>query len=135
MEAGAIHYIQKLFRKGEAQPEAVTVLMELSEKEEFAEKIGNTSYCIPFLVSLLQNINPEISLKAEKVVENLSSNTHFVIKMAEVGYFLPFLTRFNQGEIKSLSQKILSNFIHLAPVCFMQLNFQGMYNLHISISG
>lgn len=107
--------------------------MELSEKEEFAEKIGNTSYCIPFLVSLLQNINPEISLKAEKVVENLSSNTHFVIKMAEVGYFLPFLARFNQGEIKSLSQKILSNFIHLAPVCAIE--FQGMFNLHISISG
>ncbi|RWR86906.1 U-box domain-containing protein 44-like protein isoform X1 [Cinnamomum micranthum f. kanehirae] len=96
VEAGAIHYIQKLFRKGEAQPDAVAILVELAEKEEFAEEIGNTN-CIPFLVSLLENHNPDISQKAEKVVENLSSNTHFVIKMADAGYFQPFLVRFNQG--------------------------------------
>lgn len=98
VEAGAIRYIQKQFLRGEAQPDAIAVLVELSEKEEFAEKIGNTNDCIPFLVSLLQNRNPDVSQKAEKAVENLSSNTHFVIKMAEAGYFHPFLARFNQGE-------------------------------------
>lgn len=72
--------------------------MELSENEEFAKEIGNTKDCIPYLVSLLQNRNPDVSQKAERVVENLSFNTHFVIKMAEAGYFQPFLARFNQGK-------------------------------------
>ncbi|KAJ8644282.1 hypothetical protein MRB53_006030 [Persea americana] len=101
VEAGAIRYIQKQFRREEAQPDAIAVLVELSENEEFAKEIGNTKDCIPYLVSLLQNRNPDVSQKAERVVENLSFNTHFVIKMAEAGYFQPFLARFNQGPLET----------------------------------
>lgn len=101
VEAGAIHCIEKQFRRGEAEPDAVAVLVELSENEAFAEEIGNTKDCIPFLVSLLQNRNLEVSEKAEKVVQNLSFNTHFVIKMAEAGYFHPFIARFIQGALET----------------------------------
>ncbi|XP_058102797.1 U-box domain-containing protein 44-like [Magnolia sinica] len=96
-EAGAIRYIMKHFYRGEVEPDAVSVLIELSQKEALAEQIGKATDCIPFLVSLLQNCNPDISQKAEKVVENLSYNTHFVIKMAEARHFQPFVIRFSQG--------------------------------------
>ncbi|EOX99570.1 ARM repeat superfamily protein isoform 4 [Theobroma cacao] len=42
-------------------------------------------------------VNPDISCKAQKVLQNLSSNTHFVVKMAEAGHFQPFVARFNQA--------------------------------------
>ncbi|XP_077250190.1 U-box domain-containing protein 44-like [Tasmannia lanceolata] len=100
-EAGAIHYIVKKFYRGEADPDAAAVLLELSEKESLAEKIGNAKYGIHFLVSLTQNPNPNISEKAMKVVQNLSSNIHFVIKMAEAGHFQPYLIRFNQEPMET----------------------------------
>ncbi|KAF8400098.1 hypothetical protein HHK36_015973 [Tetracentron sinense] len=97
VEAGAIHCIVKQFYKGEAEPDAVGILLELSVRETLAEKIGNAKDCIPLLVSLLQNNNSDVSQKAQKVLQNLSSNTDFVVKMAEAGQFKPFVARFNQG--------------------------------------
>ncbi|XP_077227304.1 U-box domain-containing protein 44-like [Tasmannia lanceolata] len=99
--AGAIDHIVKQFYRGETEPDAVAVLLELSEKETLAEKIGNAKYCIPVLVSLLQNPNPNISEKATKVVQNLSSNIHFVVKMAEAGHFQPLIIRFKQGPLET----------------------------------
>lgn len=87
------------FYKGEAEPDAVAVLLELSAREALAEKIGNIRDCIPVLVSLLNYSNPDVSQKAHKVLQNLSYNTHFVVKMAEAGYFQQFVARFNQGKL------------------------------------
>lgn len=91
----------KQFCRGEAEPEGLVILLELSENEEFAEMIGKTKDSIPTLVSLLQNSNPDISEKALNVLGNLSCNIDFVIKMAEAGYFEPFLACFQQGEANS----------------------------------
>lgn len=99
IKAGAVRCIVKQIYKDGTEPDAIAILLELSERETHAEKIGNTKDCIPLLVSLLANNNPDISQKAHKVLQNLSSNTHFVVKMAEVGHFQPFVTRFNQGNI------------------------------------
>eukprot|EP00262_Sarcandra_glabra_P022157 TRINITY_DN9698_c0_g1_i1.p1 TRINITY_DN9698_c0_g1~~TRINITY_DN9698_c0_g1_i1.p1 ORF type:complete len:809 (+),score=144.97 TRINITY_DN9698_c0_g1_i1:229-2427(+) len=100
-EAGSIRRIVEMFYRGNVEPDAVTVLLELSEKEAIAEQIGNAKDCIPFLVSLLQNHNPNISEKTQKVLQNLSSNTHFVINMAEAGYFKHFLARFSEGPVET----------------------------------
>lgn len=97
IEAGAVRCIVRQFYKGEAEPDAVAVLLELSAREALAEKIGNIRDCIPVLVSLLNYSNPDVSQKAHKVLQNLSYNTHFVVKMAEAGYFQQFVARFNQG--------------------------------------
>lgn len=103
VEAGAIRRIVKHIYRGGKESDAISVLLELSEKEILREKIGNTKDCIPFLVSLLQNNNSEVSHKAQKVLKNLSSNTHFVVKMAEAGYFQPFVVSFNQGKMIYIS--------------------------------
>ncbi|XP_059448155.1 U-box domain-containing protein 44-like isoform X2 [Corylus avellana] len=97
IKAGAVRCIVKQIYKDGTEPDAIAILLELSERETHAEKIGSTKDCIPLLVSLLANNNPDISQKAHKVLQNLSSNTHFVVKMAEVGHFQPFVARFNQG--------------------------------------
>ncbi|XP_042498863.1 U-box domain-containing protein 44-like [Macadamia integrifolia] len=97
VDAGAIRYIVKQFYRGEAEPEAVAILHKLSLKEAHAEQIGKTKDCIPFLVSLLQKENPDVSQKAQDLLQILSQNIYFVIKMAEAGYFPPFVVRFNQG--------------------------------------
>lgn len=97
VKAGAVRCIVKQIYKDGTEPVAIAILLELSERETHAEKIGSTKDCIPLLVSLLANNNPDISQKAHKVLQNLSSNTHFVVKMAEVGHFQPFVARFNQG--------------------------------------
>jgi hypothetical protein len=99
IKAGAVRRIVKHICKDGTEPDAIAILLELSERETYAEKIGSTKDCIPLLVSLLANNNPDISQKAHKVLQNLSSNTHFVVKMAEVGHFQPFVARFNQGNI------------------------------------
>ncbi|XP_068666596.1 U-box domain-containing protein 44-like [Aristolochia californica] len=96
-EAGGICSIVKRFYTGEANPEAMALLMELSQKESLVEKIGNANRCIPFLVSMLHSPHPGVSEKAPKVVQKLSSSIHFVIKMAEAGHFQPFLSHFNRG--------------------------------------
>ncbi|KAJ4973561.1 hypothetical protein NE237_006735 [Protea cynaroides] len=99
VEAGAIRCIVKQFYRGEAEaePDAVAILHKLSLKSAHAEQIGKTKDCIPLLVSLLQNVNQDVSQKAQEVLQNLSHNIHFVIKMAEAGHFPPFVVRFNQG--------------------------------------
>ena len=89
--------IVKLIYKDGTEPDAIEILLELSKRETIAEKIGSTKDCIPLLVSLLSNNNPDVSQNAYKVLQNLSSNTHFVVKMAEAGHFQPFVARFNQG--------------------------------------
>lgn len=90
------------FYTGEAEPDAVAVLLELSAREALAEKIGNVKDCIPVLVSLLNYRNPNVQNKARKVLENLSYNTHFVVKMAEAGHFQQFVARFNQGKLMNM---------------------------------
>ncbi|GLT75391.1 hypothetical protein SLA2020_471220 [Shorea laevis] len=97
VEVGAVRCIVKQIYKGEREADATAVLLELSKIETLGEKIGNTKDCIPLLVSLINNDNPDVSQKAKHVLQNLSSNTHFVVKMAEAGYFRPFVARFNQG--------------------------------------
>ena len=97
VEAGAVRRIVKQIYKDGTEPDAIAILLELSERETLAEKIGSTKDCIPLLVSLLSNSNPDVSQNAHNVLQNLSSNTHFVVKMAEAGHFQPFVTRFNQG--------------------------------------
>lgn len=97
VEAGAVRRIVKLIYKDGTEPDAIEILLELSKRETIAEKIGSTKDCIPLLVSLLSNNNPDVSQNAYKVLQNLSSNTHFVVKMAEAGHFQPFVARFNQG--------------------------------------
>ncbi|KAH7516827.1 hypothetical protein FEM48_Zijuj10G0176200 [Ziziphus jujuba var. spinosa] len=97
IEAGAVRRIVKLIYKGGEESDAISVLLELSKKEILREKIGNAKDCIQLLVSLLQKNNPDVSEKAQHVLQNLSSNTHFVVKMAEAGHFQPFVSRFNQG--------------------------------------
>uniref|UniRef100_A0A2N9FB18 U-box domain-containing protein n=1 Tax=Fagus sylvatica TaxID=28930 RepID=A0A2N9FB18_FAGSY len=97
VEAGAVRRIVKLIYKDGTEPDAIEILLELSKSETIAEKIGSTKDCIPLLVSLLSNNNPDVSQNAYKVLQNLSSNTHFVVKMAEAGHFQPFVARFNQG--------------------------------------
>lgn len=97
VEAGAVRRIVKQIYKDGTEPDAIAILLELSERETLAEKIGSTKDCIPLLVSLLSNNNPDVSQNAHKVLQNLSSNTHFVVKMAEAGHFQPFVARFNQG--------------------------------------
>ncbi|KAK1319257.1 U-box domain-containing protein 44 [Acorus calamus] len=96
-KSNAIRCVVKRFCRGETDTEAVSVLVELSENEEILEQIGNTKNCIPSLVSLLKNPNPDVSQNARRVLERLSSNTQFVIKMAEAGLFQPFLDRFHDA--------------------------------------
>ncbi|KAK1272310.1 U-box domain-containing protein 44 [Acorus gramineus] len=96
-KSNAIRCVVKRFCRGETDAEAVSVLVELSENEEILEQIGNTKNCIPSLVSLLKNPNPDVSHNARRVLERLSSNTQFVIKMAEAGLFQPFLDRFHDA--------------------------------------
>ncbi|XP_017699591.2 U-box domain-containing protein 44-like [Phoenix dactylifera] len=111
---GVIRCIVKQFCRGETEPEGLVILLELSENEVFAERIGNTKDSIPSLVSLLQNSNPDISQKALNVLGKLSCNNKFVIKMAEAGYFEPFLACFQQGnsEIRANMAKELTG-MHL----------------------
>ncbi|XP_022764127.1 U-box domain-containing protein 44-like [Durio zibethinus] len=97
VQAGAVRRIVKRIYNGETEPGTIAILLELSKTETLIEKIGNTKDCIPLLVSLLSNPNPDISWKAQNVLQNLSSNIHFVVKMAEAGYFQSFVTQFNQG--------------------------------------
>ncbi|KDP23243.1 hypothetical protein JCGZ_23076 [Jatropha curcas] len=101
VEAGVVRRIMKQICRGEIVLDAIAVLLELSNNEVIREKIGNTKDCIPLLVSLLDNNNPDVSQKAKNTLQNLSSNTFFVVKMAEVGYFQPFVARFNQGSQES----------------------------------
>ena len=108
VEAGAVRRIVKQIYKDGTEPDAIAILLELSERETLAEKIGSTKDCIPLLVSLLSNSNPDVSQNAHNVLQNLSSNTHFVVKMAEAGHFQPFVARFNQGNITH-SYDTLSN--------------------------
>ncbi|XP_068647274.1 U-box domain-containing protein 44-like [Aristolochia californica] len=96
-EAGGIYSIVKRCYTGEANPEAMALLLELSQKESLVEKIGKVNHCISFLVSMLQSPHPGVSEKAQKVVHKLSSNIHLVIEMAKAGHFQPFLSHFNQG--------------------------------------
>ncbi|KAK1293869.1 U-box domain-containing protein 44 [Acorus calamus] len=96
-KSGAIRCMVKRFCRGETDAEAVLILVKLSENEEILEQIGNTKNCIPSLVSLLKNPNPDVSHNARRVLERLSSNTQFVIKMAEAGHFQPFLDRFHDA--------------------------------------
>ncbi|KAL5993684.1 hypothetical protein ACLOJK_040936 [Asimina triloba] len=107
-KAGAIRYIIKQLYRGEVEPDAVTLLLELSEKEALAEQIGNATDCIPLLVSLMQNGNPDISTKVEKVVENLSFNTYFITKMAEARHFQPFIIRFSKGPSETQASMALT---------------------------
>lgn len=93
------------FYKGEAEPDAVAVLLELSARESLAEKIGNVRDCIPVLVSLLNYSNPNVSQKAHKVLQNLAYNTHFVVKMAEAGHLQQFVACFNKGKAIQLMMK------------------------------
>ncbi|KAK9004620.1 hypothetical protein V6N11_042083 [Hibiscus sabdariffa] len=95
--AGAVRRIVKLIYNGETEPNMLGILLELSKTEGLVENIGNTKDCIPLLVSLVSNSNPDIASKAQNVLRNLSSNTHFVVKMAEAGYFQSFVARFNQA--------------------------------------
>lgn len=101
VEAGVVRRIVKQIYRGEKGPDAIAVLLELSKKETLREKIGETKDCIPLLVSLLHNNNPDVSQKAKSTLHNLSCNTSFVIKMAEAGHFQPFVARFNQGPQES----------------------------------
>jgi len=103
VEAGVVRRIVKQIYRGEKGPDAIAVLLELSKKETLREKIGEPKDCIPLLVSLLHNDNPDVSQKAQSTLQNLSSNTSFVIKMAEAGHFQPFVARFNQGFSSSFS--------------------------------
>ncbi|KAK9277283.1 hypothetical protein L1049_006823 [Liquidambar formosana] len=131
VNAGAIRCIVKQFCKGEAEPDALAVLLELSVKETLVEKIGNTKDCILFLVSLLNNKNQEVSQKAQKVLQNLSSSTHFVVKMAEAGHFQPYVPRFNQGpqETRALMSAALIN-MQLKESTIKELNNkQFIHNL------
>ena len=95
----------KWISNGETEPNTIAILFELSKTETLVEKLGNTKDCIPVLVSLLSNPSPDISWKAQNVLQNLSSDTHFVVKMAEAGYLQSFVTRFNQGETINLREK------------------------------
>ncbi|XVF44350.1 hypothetical protein PTKIN_Ptkin02bG0113500 [Pterospermum kingtungense] len=97
IQAGAVRRIVRRISNGEREPYTIAILLELSKTETFVEKIGNTRNCIPLLVSLLSNPNPDISCKAQNVLQNLSSNTHFSVKIAEAGYFESFVARFNQA--------------------------------------
>lgn len=95
-----VRCIVKQIYKGEKGPDAIAVLLELSKRENLKEKIGNSKDCIPLMVSLLRNDNPNVSEKAQNMLQNLSTNTSLVIKMAEVGHFQPFVARFIQGRRK-----------------------------------
>ncbi|XP_039026881.1 U-box domain-containing protein 44-like, partial [Hibiscus syriacus] len=95
--AGAVRRIVKQIYNGETDPNMIGILLELSKTEALVENIGNTKDCIPLLVSLDSNSNPDIASKARSVLGNLSSNTHFVVKMAEAGYYQSFVARFNQA--------------------------------------
>ncbi|XWS39392.1 hypothetical protein CRYUN_Cryun18bG0050300 [Craigia yunnanensis] len=111
IQAGAVRRIVKRIYNGETEPNTIEIMLELSKTETLIEKIGNTKDCIPVLVSLLSNPNPDISWKAQNVLQNLSSNTHFVVKMAEAGYLQSFVARFNQGhqETRALMAAALVN--------------------------
>ncbi|KAJ0045086.1 hypothetical protein Pint_05580 [Pistacia integerrima] len=111
VQAGAIRHTVKQIYKGETEAEALAVLLELSKTESLGEKIGKTKDCIPILVSLLHNDDPNVSENAHSVLQNLSSNTHFAVKMAEAGYYQPFVACFNQGspETRSLMAAALMN--------------------------
>lgn len=98
IQAGVVRRIVRRISNGETEPYTIGILLELSKTETFVETIGNTKDCIPLMVSLFSNPNPDISLKAQNVLQNLSSNTHFAVKTAEAGYFQPFVARFNQGK-------------------------------------
>ncbi|URD71836.1 Zinc-finger of the MIZ type in Nse subunit [Musa troglodytarum] len=102
--AGAVRCIVKKFCRGETEPEALQVLLGLSENEKLADLIGNTKDCIPSLVSLAQNSVPAISEKALHVLSRLSSKTHFVIQMAQAGHVRPFLTSFQQVNTEGRAQ-------------------------------
>ncbi|TXG49001.1 hypothetical protein EZV62_024876 [Acer yangbiense] len=110
-EAGAVRQVVKQIYKGETESDAIAVLLELSKIETIGEKIGKTKDCIPVLVSLLRNENPNVSQKAHNVLQNLSLNTHFAVKMAEAGYFPPFIACFNQGvqETRALMAAAFTN--------------------------
>lgn len=92
----------KQIYKGETEADALAVLLELSKRESLGEKIGKTKDCIPILVSLLHNDDPNVSDNAHSVLQSLSSNTHFAVKMAEAGHYQPFVACFNQGKIAHL---------------------------------
>ncbi|RWV98188.1 hypothetical protein GW17_00038983 [Ensete ventricosum] len=106
--AGAVRCIVKKFCRGETEPEALQVLLDLSENEKLADLIGNTKDCIPSLVSLAQNSVPAISEKALHVLSRLSSKTHFVIQMAQAGHVGPFLTSFQKGKRAAVRMKHIS---------------------------
>jgi hypothetical protein len=45
----------------------MAVLLRLSKTEALREEIGKTKDCIPLLVSLLHNDNPDVSQKAQRI--------------------------------------------------------------------
>ncbi|MBA0682709.1 hypothetical protein Goari_024404 [Gossypium aridum] len=108
VDAGAVRRIVKRMYNGETEANSVSILLELSKTETLIERIGNTKDCIPVLVSLLSNPNPDTSSKAKAVLQNLSSNTHFAVKMAEAGYFQSFVARFNQAAGQQETQALMA---------------------------
>uniref|UniRef100_B9GYU9 RING-type E3 ubiquitin transferase n=1 Tax=Populus trichocarpa TaxID=3694 RepID=B9GYU9_POPTR len=67
VKAGAVRRIVKLICRGEKGPDAMAVLLRLSKTEALREEIGKTKDCIPLLVSLLHNDNPDVSQKAQRI--------------------------------------------------------------------
>ncbi|XWS68712.1 hypothetical protein CRYUN_Cryun04dG0115200 [Craigia yunnanensis] len=124
VQAGAVRRIVKRISNGETEPNTIAILLELSKTETLVEKLGNTKDCIPLLVSLLSNPNPDISWKAQNVLQNLSSNTHFVVKMAEAGYFQSFVARFNQAAGHQETQALMA-----AALVKMQLKENSISDL------
>lgn len=88
--------------RGQKVSNAMPLLFELSKNGTIRDKIGDTKDCIPLLVFLLDNNDPDVSQKANNMLQSLSSNVSFVVKMAEAGYFEPFVARFNQGTWRSI---------------------------------
>jgi hypothetical protein len=84
VKAGAVRRIVKLICRGEKGPDAMAVLLRLSKTEALREETGKTKDCIPLLVSLLHNDNPDVSQKAQRMLKNLSSNTSFKNKLKKL---------------------------------------------------
>ncbi|KAL9349653.1 hypothetical protein Peur_056908 [Populus x canadensis] len=84
VKAGAVRRIVKLICRGEKGPDAMAVLLRLSKTEALREETGKTKDCIPLLVSLLHNDNPDVSQKAQRMLKNLSSNTSFKNKFKKL---------------------------------------------------
>jgi len=84
VKAGAVRRIVKLICRGEKGPDAIAVLLRLSKTEALREETGKTKDCIPLLVSLLHNDNPDVSQKAQRMLKNLSSNTSFKNKLKKL---------------------------------------------------